>query len=343
MTRRLAWCVLLVACGSSEPVAPEAAPAVPPEQQTVLDVKSYVDTEVGALHEAVSGMCATAPTDAAGWEGGEGNERRARMRLRWAAARNAYEHVEGAIAILFPELDHSMDGRYEHSVELTPDPDPFDGTGFTGMHAIERILWADRVTSDVVRFEEALRGYTPARAPATDEEATRFREGLCARLVEDTERMQRQLAPLALDHQTAWRGVQGSIEEQAEKVALSATGQDESRYAQRTLADMRANLEASRAVLDAYAPLIAQHDDARPHVDAVRAHLARLETAYGTEGDALPPVPEGFDPDAPSDDAYGQLHALLAEQSDPEVDGSLAHHLRAAGLAMGIPPLARVR
>lgn len=333
---------LAAGCGSD---APAAAPApIPPERQTVLEVKAYVDARVDDLAQAVGALCEAAPADAAGWRDAA---RRDAMRARWGEARNAYERVEGAVAILFPEIDQRVDGRYEHAVELSPDPDPFDGRGFTGMHAVERVLWADSISPETRRFEEALRGYVPPRAPSTDAEAARFRDGLCARLVADVGTMRAQLGPLALDHQTAWRGVQGSIEEQVEKVALGATGQDESRYAGRTLADMRANLASSRAILDAYAPLIAAHPEAAAHARAVASRLDALELAYGVTPDGLPPVPEGFDPDAPSPahaaTPYGRLHALLARESDPDRDGTIAHHLREAGLAMGIPPLVRVR
>lgn len=341
--RRALLAALLLGCGDPEP-SPSAPPEPPPERETVERVKAYVDENVGALVEASERLCAAAPEDAEGWRD-EAALRR--MRARWAEARDAYERVEGAIAILFPELDQRVDGRYEHTVELEPDAEPFDGVGFTGMHAIERILWADAISEEVRRFEQGLRGYVEPRLPATDEEAARFGDGLCARLLRDVRAMRDQLGPLALDHQTAWRGVQGSIEEQAEKVALHATGQDESRYAQRTLADMRANLEGGRAVLDAYEPLIEAHPEALGESFAIQSHLRSLEAAYDDDGDALPPVPEGFDPDAPSEahlaTPYGRLFSLIGHESDPAVEGSLARRLRDMGLGMDIPPLARVR
>jgi iron uptake system component EfeO len=129
-------------------------------------------------------------------------------------------------------------------------------------------------------------------------------------------------------------------------VRLGTTGQSESRYAGHTLADMRANLEGGRAVLEAFATEVEALPDGSERLRRLREGFSELEEAYrAIEGDDLPPVPEGFDPDAPSDahlaTPYGRLFARLARDSDPEVAGSLAHTLRETGLAMGIAPLAR--
>lgn len=333
---RRAWIALLLlnACGASE-----ASPS--PSERAVLDVKRYVDGRVEALHAACEALCGAAPEpDADGWSVDRDRAAVETMRARWRVARREYERVEGAIAILFPDLDQSVDGRYEHVVELRRDEVLFDGQGFVGMHAIERILWSDRPSPAVEAFERALPGYLAPRTPASADEARQFRDGLCARLVRDVASMRSQLAPLALDAPTAWRGIQGSIEEQSEKVRLAATGQDESRYAEHTLADMRANLEGGRAVLTAYAPMLGER------ATALGARLDELERAYAAlPGDALPPVPDAFDPDAPSNEhlatPYGRLFTLLARASDPEQPGSLAHELQRAGLAMGIAPLSR--
>ena len=173
-----------------------------------------------------------------------------------------------------------------------------------------------------------------------------FRRGLCARLVRDVRAMEAELGPVALDPETAWRGVLGSIEEQAEKVRLGTTGQSESRYARHTLADMRANLEGGRAVLGAFRSELEALPDGPERFRRLEQGFARLEQAYrGLSGDDLPPVPEGFDPDAPSEahlsSDYGRLFALLARESDREIAGSLAHEVREAGRAMRIAELTR--
>lgn len=340
--RRACLALLLIAC--SEPPSATPPPAVPARERATRDVKAYVDARVADLVRATEGLCAAAPApDDDGWSIEADREAVDAMRAFWRQARGAYERVEGAIAILFPQLDLDVDGRYEHVAELDGDPMPFDGHGFIGMHAVERILWSDSHAPAVQAFERALRGYTAPRTPQDAAEATAFRDGLCARLVRDVRGMQQQLEPLALDAPTAWRGILGSVEEQAEKVLLGATGQDESRYASHTLADMRANLDGGRHVLDAYRPLLAEHPEAQAALPEIERRFDALGAAYdATSGDALPPVPEGFDPDAPDGGSpYGRLFGLLATASDPRAEGSLAGTLRRAGLAMDIPPLGR--
>ncbi|UJR85893.1 imelysin family protein [Sandaracinus amylolyticus] len=337
---RGAWLgLLLVACG-----AREEPPIIAPDEQATRAVKSYVDAEVAELARACDALCAAAPApDSDGWSIERDRDAVERMRTEWRRARRAYEHVEGAIAILFPDTDASVDGRYEHEVELRRDDTPFDANGFVGMHAIERVLWADAIPAPTERFERALASYTPPRTPSSEAEARAFRDELCARLTGDVRAMERALGPLALDPATAWRGIVGSIEEQAEKVRLGTTGEDESRYAQHTLADMRANLEGGRAVLDAFAPMLAATPDAARERDAIDRELRALERVYAESGDdALPPVPREFDPDAPSERTpYGRLFVLLASASDPRAESSLAARLRHAGEAMGIAPIAR--
>lgn len=319
--------------GASEEVArapaDEPARVETPRERATREVDRYVDAEAHALLGAAEGLCA------------EGASLDAR-RVRWREARVHYERIEGAIAVLFPETDADVDGRYEHVVELREDRDALDGEGFIGMHAIERVLFADTTPEAVRSFEGALVHHTPAVLLAPGDEA-RLRAGLCARLVRDLSAMEAALDPVALDPETAWRGVLGSIEEQAEKVRLGTTGQSESRYAQHTLADMRANLEGGRAVLEAFATELEALPDGPERLRRLREGFARLDEAYRAHpGDDLPEPPPGFDPDHPSTDSeYGRLFVLLAHESDPDAGGALAHEVREAGLAMGIAELGR--
>jgi hypothetical protein len=113
-----------------------------------------------------------------------------------------------AIAILFPETDAAIDGRFEREAELHLDARAFDATGFVGMHAIERILWSDAIPPAVVVFEQPLVGYVVPRTPRDADEARAFRDDLCAHLVTQVRGMQRALGPVALDNATAWRGIE---------------------------------------------------------------------------------------------------------------------------------------
>ncbi|MDQ3033384.1 MAG: EfeM/EfeO family lipoprotein [Myxococcota bacterium] len=318
-----------------------------PDVRATRELKRYVDTHVAELASACVAICEAAPAaDADGWSAAEDREDIDAMRAHWRRARAAYERIEGAIAILFPETDADVDGRYERVIELRADPAPFDPHGFVGMHAVERVLWSGEIPPAVDAFERALPFYAAPRAPHDELEARAFTSELCARLVSDVRGMERELGPIALDPATAWRGIHGSIEEQAEKVLLGSTGEDESRYAAHTLADMRANLQGGRAALRAFAPWIESLPEGRARLAAIEARMGTLERAYrDAGGDALPPVPEGFDPDAPSDahlaTPYGRLFAIVHEASDPRAPGSLAALLRETGDALGIPPLGR--
>src|SRR5690242_10501830 len=90
-----------------------------------------------------------------GWDAQADAQAIAAMKAAWHRGRTAYERIEGAVAPLFPESDLATDARYDDYLnQLGSDGDakPFDGEGVVGMHAIERILWADAVPSEVVAF-----------------------------------------------------------------------------------------------------------------------------------------------------------------------------------------------
>ena len=322
------WFVGVVACKQEEG-----------EATAVLAVKDYVSVELSALAGASEVVRDSAPTpDADGWDGA--SELTA-SRAAWHDARVSYERVEGAIAVLFPDLDASTDERYDGFLGEGPDADLFDGEGVTGVHAIERILWADAHPAWVVDFESALTGYTVAAFPATEAEATDYRDALCQRLVDDVDEMSTSFEPLALDAAAAYGGVVGSMAEQVEKVTLAATGEDESRYAQHTLADMRANLEGGLAIYEAFAPWIAEQDGGEALDAEVRDGFARVDAAYGAlSGDALPAVPATWNADAPSAadlaTPYGELYTLLADETDPAATGSLVERMVAAADLVGI-------
>ena len=315
--------MLLAVCGCDR---------TPPRERAIAEVKQILTRDVDALVTSARALRDAAPR--APWQA----EDLARMRAHWAEARDAYERIEGAVATLFAHLDRSVDGRYDAFVELAPDDDLFDGEGVTGMHAVERILWANAHPAETVRFESALSGYVPARVPANADEASRFRDGLVGRLVSDCEQMQRDLAPLALDPAAAYRGVMGSIEEQVEKVMLAATGEDESRYSRRTLADMRANLAGGRAIFAAIEPWL-KSVDGEDEVRRVHAAFDELERAYSGSSDALPPVPEGWNPDRPNEDTpYGRLFMIVSHHADPDADGAFGA-MRDAAQKLGIAVL----
>lgn len=325
--------LLLLACNNDNDKAED------PEAAAILAVKDETTVQLQALAQSALDIQQNAP-GLAGWTAGDTTA----IEASWRDARVAYERVEGAIAVLFPDLDAATDERYDGFLAEGPDDDLFDGEHVTGVHAIERIVWAGRHPAEVVAFESALPYYTAAVFPASEEEASRFRDELCGQLVIDTATMRDDFGPVALDAAAAFRGVIGSMAEQYEKVALAATGEDESRYAQHTVGDMRANLAGGRAVFDAFVPWIQTTEGGDALIAEIEAGFDRVQAAYDdVPGDAMPAVPPTWNPDAPSDadlaTPYGQLFLLLSEEADPTISGSFVERLGAAADQLGIPQL----
>ena len=316
-----------------------------PEARATSSVKAQIAVELDNLVASTTALRAAAPApDADGWSLATDMAAVAAMRTQWKATRVAYERIEGAIAVLFPNYDVSTDERYDGFIAEAADADLFDGEGVTGVHAIERILWAGEHPPAVVAFESSLVGYEVASFPTTMAQATEFRDGLATRLVTDAQAMRDMFKPLALDAASAFRGVIGSIAEQVEKVTLASTGEEESRYAQHTLGDMRANLQGGRKTYDSFRAWV-RSTPGGPDLDAdIMAGFGRVEGLYqGVTGDALPPVPDGFDPTAPTAaqlaTPYGVIFAGLSAESEPDDPNSLVAKMAAAADLIGIPEL----
>jgi iron uptake system component EfeO len=318
-----------------------------PQDMAKTTVKDSIARELTELTAAARALQAAAPApDADGWTQSADAASVTRMKTEWKRMRVAYERVEGAIAVLFPETDVAIDERYDGFVSERADANLFDGEGVTGMHAIERILWSNEIPERVRTFEMGLpNSPQAARTPSTLAEATQFRDGLVARLVRDCEEMERQFRPLALDHATAFRGVVGSLEEQIEKVDKAATSEEESRYASHTLADMRANLEGGRRTFDAFRPWLESVGE-RALAQQIQGRFDAIDAAYrALPGESIPAVPEGFNPESPTAahlaTPYGQLRTTLRAEADPMRAESLVALMNRAAVAMSIPELRR--
>ena len=196
----------------------------------------------------------------------------------------------------------------------------------------------------IAQFLMPNHAYTPAAFPADATQSAAFKNDLCARLSVDAADMRDQVAPLALDSAAAFRGVIGSMAEQYEKVALASTGEDESRYAQHTLGDMRANLSGGADIYAAFTPWLVSLEGGEAVDGDIQAGFARVEAGYAAiAGDAIPEVPPDWNADAPSEadlaTPYGQLFTLLSVEADPTIDGSLVARMTAAADLLGIPQL----
>jgi iron uptake system component EfeO len=310
----------------------------------ILGTKAYVTGELEKLVAASEAMQKAAPApDADGWNPKDDAKAVANLRAAWSDARDAYEHIEGSIAVLFKGLDVSTDERYDAFIEGAPDDDLFDDEGVTGMHAIERILWAGEHPQNVIAFESALAGYKEAAFPATKAEADEFKNKLAKKLVDDVKEMLSGIQSRTLDAPTAFHGVIGSMTEQLEKVTLATTAEDESRYAQRTLDDMRANLEGGEKVYAAFHAWVIA--DAGKDADAkIQAGFKSIGKAYAeNEGSAIPAPPDDFDTEEPSEadlaTPYGKLYELLTTETDIASEDSLVAVMSRAADDMSLDEL----
>lgn len=322
MLRLFFWpslCLGLAACGTPSPT----------EQ-----VQAYVGAELDAFLSATKRLQAHAPPPQAdGWQQPRDTAALQASQQAWKDARIAYEHVEAAIAALFPEQDKAVDGRYDDFPAQQgsgegPSPNLFNGEAITGMHGVERILWADSVIEPVRRFEATLSHYQAPAFPADAQQATDYRDQLVGRLIADVDAMQRELAANHLDLSAAFGGVLNSMKEQREKVNLAGEGSDESRYAQHTLADMRANVEGGRAVLNIFRPELERRTNGKAMHAAILARLDALRDAYDAyPGDSLPPVPAGWSSQNVDDrllaSDYGVLWRLVLDESESRRPESL--------------------
>lgn len=267
-----------------------------------------------------------------------------RMRDAWKLSRAAWENVEGAIAPMFAGLNESMDGRYE---ELLPalgprgDQYPFDDHGVIGMHAIERILYAPNVRPDVVEFERSLAGYKPAAYPTNDDDAIAFKTQLVQRLVDDAVELEASWRPEDVDIATAYKGLVDLMEEQQSKVDLAVTGEEESRYSNVTLLDMRNNLTGTNRVYELFREWIRSKASAAEVSDQqIVDRLSELHHTYTRlPSDSLPDVPEGWSSQSPSADAlatpFGALWLQIRSCVDPESNGSVVHEMNSIADVLG--------
>lgn len=267
------------------------------------------------------------------------------MQDAWKHTRIAYEHVEGAIVALFPGIDTMLDARYEDMLaKLYPDGDSelFDREGVTGMHAIERILYAPTIRSEVITFESTLNGYQPAAYPATDADAISFKTVLVQLLIDQANDLRRQWQPTAIDIGSAYQGLIGLMNEQKDKVNLGATGREESRYANLTMFDLRENLEGTQEVYGLFRDWIRTKAAGAESDATLQRKFDELATLYAaTTSDSLPAAPDGWSSDHPTAanlaTPFGTLWESVHESVDPKSDGSVVSEMNHIATLLGFP------
>jgi iron uptake system component EfeO len=308
--------------------------------------------DLGALLAAAKNLQSAAPTPSGrGWDASSDRDAIEAMRSAWRDCRVAYEHVEGALAPIFPDLDTSLDARYDDflaSLNGAGDPDAFDDGGVTGMHAIERILYADRVPARVVAFESTLPGYAPASFPATADQAAEFKTKLVQRLIDDATKLESEWQPAAIDVGVAFQGLVSLMNEQREKVNKAATGEEESRYSQMTLFDLRNNLDGTEKIYLLFQPWLTRTTGSAPSSDgpacdrAIEGGFGGLHGVYGSySGDAVPAPPATWSSLAPTSadlaSPFGALWSAVQTAVNPATTGSVVDEMNDAARILGFP------
>lgn len=348
--------VTLAACSSSSssPSTTTGADAGPQltdqeyEDQAGKGMHDVLLTDIDNLLAGAQAIQAAAPSSLAGWSD---PAQIANMKTAWVQARAAYEHSEGAIAPLFPDIDAKIDARYDDflaSLGPTGDSYLFDGQGVTGMHAIERIVYAKDTPQAVIAFESTLPGYVAAAYPSTEQEASDFKNALCAQLIADVTTLQQQWTPVNLKVGIGFQGLIALMNEQREKVNKAASSEEESRYSQHTMVDLRDNLAGTKAVYAVFQPWVVSKKSSDPTKDGptidgkIQVGFGKLDTAYSQiQGDAFPPVPATWSSESPSasdlQTPFGQLYTNVSGAVDPNTDGSVVFEMNAVATILGFP------
>jgi len=334
----LLWCAFAsTACGKADEDAERA--------RVERDMKAWLGQQLSEFKSAADEMQRAAPAPRGrGWTAEQDAQAIELTKAGWRRARVAYELVEGAVAPLFPESDTATDARYDDFLTVlgsVGDPEPFDDRGVVGMHAIERVLWADRIPKATVEFENGIPGYRAARFPSTEAEARELKEKLIGKLLTDIGQLQTQLSPVQLDIAFAFRGLIDLTNEQLEKVDRAATGREESRYAQTTMRDLRANLDGCVAAYRIFRPWLLNRGKAE--LDArVQAGFERLKQSYDSvPGDAIPRPPALWSSLEPRrehlETPFGKLFTVVRRETDDKHPGSLSYSLMSVADALALP------
>ena len=317
------------------------------EAEFKADVVAAMHDSIGAdladLVQAARDLQAAAPAHA--WNATADAAAITAMREAWTRSRVAYEHVEGATAPIFGDLDVTLDARYDDYLVITGpagDINLFDAVGVTGMHGIERILYAPLIRPEVIDFESSLPGYQPASYPRNGDEAVLFKTALVEKLIDDATRLHDEWQPAAIDIGAAYQGLVGLMNEQKEKVNLAATGEEESRYADITLFDLRNNLEGTRKVYEQFRPWIQSRPMGGASDQMIEARFEALAALYASmPGNALPAVPADWSADQPTPanlaTPFGMLWKTVHEAVDPGASGSVVFEMNRVAALLGFP------
>ncbi len=361
---------LLGAACSSSPSSPMTD--VQYQAAVVSGMRTSFITDLGNLVSYSQMLQAAAPTPAdRGWDPTMDAAAFTAMKAAWTGCRAAYEHIEGATAPIFPDIDATIDSRYDDFLAALPNGDSylFDDVGVTGMHAVERILYSDVTPARVIAYESTLTGYVASAFPGTAQEASDFKTKLVQKQITDAKTLQTGWeSAQTYDLGAAFQGLVSLMNEQQEKVDKASTNQEESRYSQTTMLDIRNNLVGTERVYALFQPWIQSKPAPTPDggaagdgaagdggvgdggatqdgkaIDAaIEAGFAKLQALYDSvSGDAIPQPPDTWSSVNPTttDQAtpFGMLYEGVHQAVDPNVPGSVVAEMNQAAILLGFP------
>ena len=177
--------------------------------------------------------------------------------------------------------------------------------------------------------------------PATEAEATEFKTKLLARLVTDTQTLKDQWTPQIMDINGSYGGLVALMNEQREKVAKAASQEEESRYSQRTMKDIRDNLAGTQEIYALFEPWLKSKSGGAAIDTAVLGGFTKLGNDYATvQGDGVPEPPSTWSSESPSaadlQTPFGQLFESVNSAVDPNQKGSVVDEMNKAAVALGL-------
>jgi iron uptake system component EfeO len=138
------------------------------------------------------------------------------------------------------------------------------------------------------------------------------------------------------------------MNEQKEKVSKASTGEEESRYSQLTLFDLRNNLAGTKTAYAVFQSWLVSHASTDPTKDgktadqSLTSDFAALDAVYSSyQGDALPTPPATWSAVSPSAadlaTPFGKLYTAVTSAVDPEKQGSVVFVMNDAADILGFP------